>query len=359
MNKVILTVLCLSFLVVAGCKNKQGSVEEIIRPVKTMQVGESLSDRQWTFSGTAEDALESELSFRVGGKIISFSGDQIGRKFSSGDVVAKLDPADYELEVNQIEAQLEQVRANYTRAKADVDRVTQLYDRKVISKSELDQAVADFKSQEAHLNATAKMLDIARKKLKYTVLIAPFDGWVSKVNVNIHQNVQSGQGVIVFNAGRQMKMSILLPDTLISQVSEGEDVEVTFDALPGKVMKGIVMEVGIGANQRASFPVKVYLNNSDKLLRSGMSGDVNFPGRTGSSHIFVPPSAVVGNPDGSTHVWVIENSTIVKLRKVEIGSLSPIGVQIKEGLKAGETVVTRGVHSLKDGMKVKTVGDLS
>ena len=358
MKKILLIILSMTFLIVSGCEKKKTVVEEVIRPVKTMKVGESHAGRQWSFSGTAEDALESELSFRVSGKIISFPGDQIGKKFRAGEVVAKLDPSDYELEVHQIEAQLEQVRANYTFAKADVDRVTQLYERKVTSKSEYDQAVADFRSKEAQLNATAKMLDIARKKIKYTTLLAPFDGWVSKVNVNIHQNVQSGQSIIVFNAGRQMKMSISLPDTLISQISEGEEVEVTFDALPGKILKGVVMEVGIGATQRASFPVKVYLNNSSKLLRSGMSGNVNFSARTEKLQIFVPASAIVGNPDGTKHVWVVEGGSVVKSRKVDIGSLSSIGVLIKDGLKIGETVVTRGVHSLKEGMKVKTVGGI-
>lgn len=359
MKKILLIILCMTFLAVSGCKNKKATVEEVIRPVKTVKVGESRFDRQWSFSGTAEDALESELSFRVGGKIISFPGDQIGRKFKAGEVIAKLDPSDYELEVHQIEAQLEQVRANYTFSKADVKRVTQLYNRKVASKSELDQAVADFKSKEAQLNATAKMLDIARKKTKYTTLSAPFDGWVSKVNVNIHQNVQSGQEVVVFNAGRQMKMLISLPDTLISKINEGEVVEVTFDALPGKILKGVVMEVGVGATERSSFPVKVYLNNSSKLLRSGMSGNVNFISRAKELQLFIPASAIVGDPDGSKHVWVVEDGNKVKSRTVKIGSLSSMGVIVKEGLKVGDTVVTRGVHSLKEGMKVKTVGGIS
>ncbi len=356
MKKILMILLSLFSLLIAGCNDVATPVKEVIRPVKTAIVGESGFDRQWVFSGTVEDALESELSFRVHGKVISFPGDQIGRKFRAGQVIAKLDPADYELEVHQAEAQLEQVRANFTRAKADVSRIRQLYEREVISKSELDQADADYKSQEAQLNAWAKMLDIARKKLKYTVLKAPFDGWVSAVNINVHQNVQSGEGVIVFNAGRQMKMSISLPDTLIAQVTEGEKVDVVLDALPGQPAKGIVMEVGIGANESSSYPVKVYLDNSHHRMRSGMSGKVFFSGRNGGNHVFVPPSAIVGNPDGSNHVWVVENNSTVKIHQVKIGSLSPLGVQITEGIKTGAVVVIRGVHSLRDGMKVKTVG---
>lgn len=342
-----------------GCKEKPVPEQEILRPVKTMQVGEGASARMWVFSGTAEDALQSDLSFRVGGKIISFPGDQIGRKFRSGEVIARLDPEDYELEVRQSESNLEQIRANYVRAKADVKRISELYKRKVVSKSELDKAEADFKSYQAQLNASAKKLDIARKRLRYTVLKAPFNGWVGGVAVNVHQNVQSGQKVVGFNAGKQMKMSISLPDTLISTVGEGEKVQVTFDALPGKIMQGVIMEVGIGTNKGASFPVKVYLDNSGQLVRSGMSGNVRFASRRGRSKVFVAPSAIVGNPDGTKHVWVVENGSIVKRRDVDVGPLSVKGVLIKNGLKSGDVVVTRGVHSLKDGLKVRNVGGQS
>jgi len=359
MKRIILvTILVLGFAL-TGCKEKPAPVQEILRPVKTMQVGEGASGRSWVFSGTAEDALQSDLSFRVGGKIVAFPGDQIGRKFRAGEMIARLDPADYELEVRQAESNLEQVRANYVRAKADVKRVSQLFERKVVSKSELDQSDADFKSYQAQLNASAKKLDIARKRLRYTTLKAPFDGWVGAVAVNVHQNVQSGQKVIGFNAGKQMKMYISLPDTLISSVSEGEKVQVTFDALPGKVMKGVIMEVGIGTNEGSSYPVKVYLDNSDQLVRSGMSGNVRFSGRSISSNVFVAPSAIVGNPDGSNHVWIVEEGSVVKRRDVEVGSISAKGVLIKSGLKSGETVVTRGVHSLKNGLRVRNVGGLS
>ena len=68
--------------------------------------------------------------------------------------------------------------------------------------------------------------------------------------------------------------------------------------------------------------VKVYLDNSQQLVRSGMSGNVRFAGRSKNSNIYVAPSAIVGNPDGSKHVWVVENGSVVKRRDVEIGNIS-------------------------------------
>lgn len=355
MKRYIILIALLTLPFLHACSEAPATVELPTRPVKTIVVDSYNQGRMWTFAGTAEDALETELSFRVGGKIVAFPGDQIGRKFAKGDVIAKLDPADYELEVRQARANLEQVRANYVRAKADMDRNSQLFARNVISRGELDQIEADFKSYEAQLSASSKQLDIARKRLNYTTLSAPFDGWIGRVETKIHQNVNTGQGVVSFNAGRQMKMYIAVPDMLISSVAEGDNVEIRFDALPGKVMDGKVMEVSVDTTVGSTYPVKVYLDNEEKLIRSGMSGHVNFLGKSSTvDSYYLPPEAIVGESDGSRSIWLVDpqNST-VKRQDIKIGKLTAQGIRVIEGVKPGDVVVTRGVHHLKDGLKVR------
>jgi len=355
MRRIILPAIVAALLFALGCNQKPAEVEIPIRPVKTVSISAFSQGKQWTFAGTAEDALETDLSFRVSGKIVSFPGDQIGRKFVKGQIIARLDPADYELEVRQASANLEQIRANYVRAKADLKRNNELFKRNVISRGELDQIEADFKSFEAQLSASSKKLDIARKRLNYTILRAPFDGWIGRVQTNIHQNVSTGQAIASFNAGRQMKMYIAVPDVLISQVHEGDAVQVEFDALPGKVMEGTVMEVSVDSASGSTYPVKVYLDNKSKLIRSGMSGHVNFLGQVSeTATYYLPPVAVVGEPDGTHSIWVVntDESTVTK-KKVVIGQLTTMGIEIQKGVAPGDTVVTRGVHKLKDGLKVR------
>lgn len=357
MKKVILLVALLALPLLQACDQAPAKVEVPIRPVKTIMVNSCDLGRQWTFAGTAEDALRSDLSFRVKGKIVSFPGDQIGRKFAKGEIIARLDPADFELELRQAKANLEQVRANYVRAKADMQRNSQLFERNVISRGELDQIEADFKSYEAQLSASAKQLDIARKQLRYTTLYAPFDGWIGSVETNIHQNVNAGQGVVAFNAGRQMKMYISVPDVLISEVREGDAVDVRFDALPGTSMQGTVQEVSVDSNVASTYPVKVYLDNADKLIRSGMSGHVSFRGRSaGTTSYYLPAVAVVSETDGSRAIWIVDRKTsTVTKQRVAVGQLSAQGLEILDGVQSGDMVVTRGVHRLKDGLKVRFV----
>lgn len=357
MNRPALFAILVLILLTAGCDRSPEPVPEPIRPVKTTVVTRTDRSKLWTFAGTAEDALATKLSFRVGGKIVAFPGNQIGRKFAKGQVIARLDPSDFELQLRQARANMEQVRANYVRAKADMDRNSQLFENRVISRGELDQVQADFKSYQAQLSASAKQLEIAGKQLSYTTLEAPFDGWIGEVEADVHQNVAAGQAIATYNAGREMKMYIAVPDTLIAQVREGDQVTVVFDALPGRTLTGKVMEVSVESDMGSTYPVKVYLDNGDRAIRSGMSGHVAFTGlgSTGSACI-LPPAAVAGETDGTRAVWVVDPATsTVSRRTVTVGQLTPAGLEILGGLKDGEVVVIRGVHSLEEGRKVRVV----
>jgi len=344
-------------LLLAACSGKPEPVAEPVRPVKTMTVRSSDTGKQWTFAGTVEDALATPLSFRVGGKIVEFPGDQIGRKFAKGETIVRLDPMDYELQLRRARADLEQVRANYVRAKADLERNDKLFKGGVISRGEIDQIEADFKSYEAQMSASAKQLDIAAKQLSYTTLAAPFDGWIGQVSAHKHQNVASGEPVVTFNAGRDMKMYIAVPDMFISRVSVGDEVEVRFDALPGKPMPGTVAEVSVDSASGSTYPVKVFLENADRTLRSGMSGHVLFTGKSaGPESYFLPPVAVIGEPDGQRLVWVVDQATsTVSSRKVTVGQLSPLGLEVTGGLHPGDIVVIRGASRLRDGLKVRLI----
>ena len=175
------------------------------------------------------------------------------------------------------------------------------------------------------------------------------------METNIHQNVSAGQSVVTFNAGRQMKMYISVPDTLISQVHEGDEVTVQFDALPGHDMHGKVMEVSVDSGLGSTYPVKVYLDNNEKLIRSGMSGHVSFTDQSSEEQsCYVPPVSLVGGSDGSRTVWLVdEKNSTVRRQAVKVGKLTAQGVEILDGVKPGDIVVIRGVHHLKEGLKVR------
>jgi RND family efflux transporter MFP subunit len=186
-------------------------------------------------------------------------------------------------------------------------------------------------------------------------LEAPFDGWIGQVKAHKHQNVASGESVVTLNAGRDIKMYIAVPDTYIRQVNEGSKVKVWFDAVPGQEMEGEVAEISVDSSSGSTYPVKVYLANKDRLIRSGMSGHVTFEGKVvGKGGALVPPVAVVGNTDGTRSVWVVDPATSsVTRRDVSVGQLTAHGLEVLEGVKPGDQVVIRGMGRMKEGLKVR------
>lgn len=336
-----------------GCGQDGPGAPPSVRPVRTVQVPAPSAVRQHTFSGTAKNVLETALSFRVEGEIIELPA-RIGSSMQRGDTVARLDPTDYRLKHQQAVADRERARAAYVQARADIARIRKLFEKKVISKSELDQAQANYDSAAAQLSAARQQVDIANQHLKYTVLRAPVDGRIAAVPVDRHQTVAAGQTVATLNSGGSMEVKVGVPDSIIAKVDVGQEVSVTFDVLHGKSCVGSVSEVGVKPGPSATYPLRAALTDCDEHIRSGMTASVTFTlARNGDKDtVLVPAVAVIGDADGSNHVWVVEDGKARKHPVVPAG-LTSDGLEIVDGLQPGDTLVVRGMHSLKDGMDVR------
>ena len=160
-------------------------------------------------------------------------------------VLARLDPTDYELKVEEAEAGLAQAQAGLRRAEADYERVRALYENSNASKGELDAARAGAESAQAQVESGAKRLEQARQQVGYTVLRAPSDGAIAAVSLEVNENVGAGQQVFLLTAGAEPEIEVAVPEVLIARVAEGQPVEVRFDALPGRRLAARITEVGV------------------------------------------------------------------------------------------------------------------
>lgn len=351
---------CLAALVLAGpifssvsCSKTEDHAEPVIRPVITQVVQAPPAGRRRTFSGTAKAGLESALSFRVGGEIQALPV-RVGTRVAEGDLIARLDPTDYELEVKQYEAQLAQTEAQYKQSRADYRRVRSLYEAGNVSKSELDKAQAVFESASALSDATRKNLELASQRLQHCTLKAPFAGAIASLPVEVHQTVTSGETIATLTSSDVMKFEIGMPEALISEVKNGDTVLVQFETIPGEAFVAQVSEVGYLTSDSSTYPVKLKLLRSDPRIRPGMVGEATFAFDISSEFVTVPPVAVVGAPDGTHYVWIYDpaGERVVK-RSVQIGSLTSSGLQITSGLSPNEILVVRGAHRLEEGMRVR------
>ncbi|MGE4290822.1 MAG: efflux RND transporter periplasmic adaptor subunit [Desulfovibrio sp.] len=349
-----LLVLPALLLPASSCTRDPGSEQDVVRPVVTMTIQSPSAERVRTFSGVAQSAIESNLSFRVSGEISELPA-KIGMAVRKGDLVARLDPTDYELQVKETDASLAQAMASFNQLKADWIRKKSLYDSRTISKSEMDQAEASYRSAAAQVDAARKRRDLAQQQYNYTVLNAPADGSLAQVPVNIHQTVQAGQTIASLSTSGNMEFETAVPERLISRIREGDKTKVRFESIPDHDFEALAVEVGVEALQLSTFTVTLRIVEEDSRILPGMIGQAEFSFRIPEgAAMMVPTQSVATAPDGSRFVWIVDRKTMtVTRRDVQIGSLTTEGLEVLKGLSPGDELVIRGVHRLEEGRKVR------
>ncbi len=349
--------------ILGGCgDSSQVEPEELIRPVRSERVFLTGSDQVRAFSGTAKAGLEAKLSFKVAGTLQRLFV-KVGDKVRQGQVLAALDPQDYDLQVQRAEAALARAKASARSASADYARVRALYENRNASRNDLDQARAAAESSRAQVASSAKELELARLQSGYTRLIAPAACYVASVPVEVNENVRAGQTVMEVVCGSRLEVEVSIPEVFIARVEKGSGVTVTFDAIPGIRFPAVVTKVGVASGRTGTtFPVTVQLQQRVPGFRSGLAAEVmfRFEGRKGQARMLVPPVAVGEDRDGR-FVFVVEEIVgglgIVRRRPVVVGELTAEGLEILDGLVDGERIVTAGVRRLHDGRQVRLMNE--
>ena len=346
-------------LLVMSCGGDEPAPEPVIRPVRTETVFAAGAGRARAFSGTAQAAVESRLSFRVSGSVERVAV-KVGDRVQTGDLIAALDPKDFALRVEEAEAALTSARAQETTAESAYRRVRELWENRNASRSDLDSAEYAREAAEAQVKAATSRLEQARSQLSYTRLLSPAAGSISQVNLEVNENVNPGTPVAVLTSGSRLEVSVGIPEALISQIRTGDPVDVRFDAVPDRVFQATVREVGVSPTGSAAttYPVTVRLNREDDAGRPGMAAEVvfRFGGADAPERIVVPAVAVGEDRDGR-FVFVAEpgsdGTATARRRSVSVGDLTESGLEILTGLADGERVVTAGVTRIYDGQRVR------
>ena len=342
-----------------ACAEAEPPPERVIRPVRVVEVSATGGQRTRSFSGVARAGVESTLSFRVAGAIEALPV-RVGDRVRTGQLIARLDPIDYELQVKETEAALSQAQAQARNADADLRRVRGLYENDNASRADLDAAVAGAASAAAQVESVGKRLELAQRQVDYTQLAAPAAGAIAEVVAEVNENVNPGQPVAVLTSGAMApEVEVAVPEGLIRQIQQGAAVVVSFDAVPGRRFQGVVTEVGVTATATGTtFPVTVDLPAAEGEVRPGMAAEVTFAlPDDGRGERFVVPSTAVAEDRQGRFVFVAEPSAeglaVVRRRAVVVGTFVADGLEVLDGLVDGDRVVTAGVSRIQDGASVR------
>jgi multidrug efflux system membrane fusion protein len=347
---------------IVACGDDVGPQEEQLRPVRYFMVDADSGTRLRSFSGLSKSSTESRISFKVSGTVTSVPV-QIGQRLGAGDLIAELDRATYDLQAQQAEASLVEAEANNRRAAANYERTKGLYANDNASLNDLESARAGAESAEAMVESASKALDIARLNVSYTRLTADTDCSIAQLDVEVNENVASGQQVAVVSCGDEFEVTMDLPESLIGTVEVGTTATIQFGAIPNQTFAGVVSEVAVASGAgTAGFPVVIRILDQSPSLRSGLASDVTFmiDEGVGADTFVLPVTAVVNGTDG-TYVYIAEPSgdgeAIVRRRSVSLGELTQIGIEVVDGVQLGDRVITAGITVIRDGQRVLLAAD--
>ncbi|MCH9693530.1 MAG: efflux RND transporter periplasmic adaptor subunit [Gammaproteobacteria bacterium] len=343
----------------SGCGQADEEMPERLRPVRFITVNDDSVFRDRNFSGTSKSSRESRLSFKVSGTVVNVPV-QIGQRLNAGDLIAQIDPASYVLQAQQAQASLVEAEANDRRAAANYQRTKGLYASDNASLNDLESARAQAESSGAVVASASKALEIARLNISYTRLIADTDCSIASIDIEVNENVSSGQQVAAVSCGDSFEVTLDLPESLIGRVNENTPVSVNFGAIPNEEFSGVISEIAVtAATGSAGFPVVVQISATHPLLRSGLAANVTFQFDAVDSNgtaVILPVTAVINDPTG-TFVFVAaptdaEGEALVTRRAVKVGELSQSGIEITEGLALGDRVITAGISVIREGQRV-------
>lgn len=337
----------------AACSEAPAQHESaaVVQPVKLYTVGSASSERFRDFPAVIEAAQVAQVAFRVGGEITQFPG-QPGVRVKKGDLIAKLDPTDYQLVVDQAQARFELASAQYERTK-------NLVDEGVISPQQFDEVKANLEVSRANL-------ETAKANLNYTELRAPFAGTIAHVFVENYETVQPQRPIATLQMDEAIDISINVPEQLFARVQRRTDYqpEVRFTAQPERVYRAQLKEWDSTADPATNTYEVVFTmpTPEDFNVLPGMSASVRVDSLAVSNQpangVYVPTSAVFSetteSPSAAPRVWVYDPaSQQVSQRTVTTGRVTGDAIEIVAGLETGEQIVVAGVHALHEGQKVR------
>ncbi len=354
--------LVLMAALLSAC-SKQAPVEEPVRAVKVLTVGESPLQTTREFAGEVRARTESRLGFRVAGKIVRRQVD-LGQHVKVGEVLAELDAQDYQLTADAARAQAAAARTNRDLAAADLQRYKELQAQNFISGAELDRREAQLKSAQAQLDQAQAQLSAQGNQAQYAKLMADAAGVVTAVEAEPGQVVAAGTPVLRIAQDGPRDVVFAVPEGQVGMMTPGMAVQLRVWA-GDTVLPGRVREVAASADPvTRTFLVKANIEIKEmqqKLPPLGATVAV-LPftpmaaadkAVNGATKVIKLPSSALRQEGQATAVWVLDMASMtVRSQVVQIATADGNEAVISSGLQPGQVVVATGVHVLAPGQKV-------
>ncbi|MBM4312779.1 MAG: efflux RND transporter periplasmic adaptor subunit [Deltaproteobacteria bacterium] len=346
---VMLVLLCAAVAAGVGCqKQEQKAAKERVVNVRVW-TAETRSLRPFVESiGTLNPYEVVNVSSELDGILQSIRVDE-GSSVTRGQLIAEIKDIDYSLAVEQAGAVVRQAEAALANAKQEHQRKEALYREELVTKQQFDDIVARLALTQGDVARARAGLEMATEKMTKTKINAPMAGSIKEKKVTAGDYIRNGTFLVSIIRIDLLKLTFTVPEKDVGSLRAGQDVSFTVDAFPGREFRGQVKTIYPHLEEKTrSLLVEAQVANHDGRLKPGFFARVTLYTGSAKGTVVVPITALLY--DGATTKLFVAEGDRAKERKVRVGQKYGEFMEIVEGLKANEMIVTVGQNNLMEGV---------
>lgn len=355
-----LTVATVFLMVLGACGEEKTSEGKALVPVVVAKAVLTEYTPSVTMTGAIAARVETDLSFRVSGRITERLADT-GQHVQAGDILARLDPEEQKADLATAEANLTLAEAQEAQAASAFARQNELLQKGLTTRGDFETAEASLISARSSVDSARSARDTARDALGYTELRADADGIITARSAEVGQVAQAAQTMfrLARDGERDAVFHVQESVFLGREGFSGNGVKVSVALLnrPDITANGIIREISPTIDaQTGTVRMKAGLSDpsEEMALGAAVSGTVMMP----AVKVIRVPWTAMGSRDGKPAVWVMDAATqVVDLRPVSVSVYDRGETLIADGIDPGTDIVVDGVKFLRPGQKVRSLGE--
>ena len=359
---------------ITGCNQKQqeasGAMSDDVddTAVQTYTVKTQSFTRTRAYVGNVSASKSVKVIPLASERILKFPWEN-GDFIQEGEIIAEIRNEVSKKGVDALNAQLRSVDAQLKAAERESARVKSMYESNIVSRQNYDQAMDGVTTLKATREQIQASIQQSRMGLDYAKVVAPISGVVSQKSSEVGDIASSAMPLCVLLDLTTLKVTLNVNEEDTSYLQLGQDVKLRFDAYPGEVVTAKITRIlpYVNTTSRTNTVEAEFSNVKNEVtgqykFKPGMYTRAEIGLKTTTDAIVVPPIALILEPEllvqqvaGETlrRVFVLKSDSTVESRIVKVGEQNGDIVQVYEGLNAGDKLIIRGQHSLRDGDKVR------
>lgn len=280
-------------------------------------------------------------------KMLADFGDKVGR----GQTLGQMEREELALQVDLAKSSVRQAEAMYIRAKAENERMQQLFAEQIIPPQRRDTAEAEYRVAAAQVHTAKKTMDLTEKRLRDTLIVSPVQGFVQERFANPGEYKTAASKLFEVVVVNPLKLRAPVPERFAAVAQIGMSLRIEVEALPGEVFEGKLTRMAAQVDHRTrTLLIEAEIPNANKKLRPGYFAHIT--GILGEEEALFIPRAGLSRFAGVERVFIVKDN-VISSREVISGMEDGEWVEIAQGLAEDESVAVSSLNRLADGMAVQ------